>query len=113
MIIDLKSKSSNHAHARRVLSEIKAELVTILQAEQSAQDNEVKVFLAKADVSLSGLLPIPDKQFNSLKSYHLKKIALSRFLSKNPTLPIVVCKIVLFWKGMKNVCNHERGRGDE
>lgn len=81
-IVDFQGKGQAHVDAARRLASLKSNYRNSAMAglRVEVQEQLTRVY----DVVMSGLPPIPDNQFNQLKAAHLKKVAISKYLSAHP-----------------------------
>jgi hypothetical protein len=98
--VDWKEASANHARAAESLGRLKAEL-------RDARDVE-DVRLRTSQV-LSDLEPIPDRLFLSLKAKHLRKVEVSKALSRRPGIPLLLAwaEVIMRARSLREV-----GHGD-
>ncbi|MEO9249144.1 hypothetical protein ABDK96_15785 [Citricoccus nitrophenolicus] len=86
LVLDRRGVANQHADAVGRLSELKLEYRDALQKSATHADAAV----ALEDLNeryrnvMSTITPIPDAEFNRLKARHLKKVEISKLLSRHP-----------------------------
>lgn len=94
--VNFEGTAQDHARAAEKLSALKHEF-------RSARLNLDATALRRLNDSYSrvfdDIVSIPDREFVRLKSYHLRKVALSKLLSKHPTALLWVLKSKLILRG--------------
>ena len=81
-LLDLRARSVNHADAVRRLAALMSEYRSPvpLGEELPVQERLTRLY----ELVMEGLPDIPDRNFNSLKAAHLRKVEVSKFLSAHP-----------------------------
>lgn len=101
--VDWKAVSERHREAYDELASLKPKL----RIAREAEINEIEKVAIKANKDFSKvcerIVPIPDRQFVSLKSKHLKKIELSKLLSRHPKCPCSLLVLIMWFQGIRSV----------
>lgn len=84
--VDWRSKASIHGHARDKLSKLKLECRRALSESHVAPEILTNL-CEKCSISQSEIEPIPEKKFNALKAWHLRKVEMSKFTSTHAGKP--------------------------
>jgi hypothetical protein len=82
LILDRRGAARRHGDAVRQLAAIKAEYRTPPSPGQEIAERDRRS--ERYQAVMDALPPIPERQFNRLKAWHLRKVAISRHLSANP-----------------------------
>jgi hypothetical protein len=105
-IIDWRGKKICHDQAFQALLGLKSEWRIYLLNEENIDFDSALKLEEKTDLILSQFIVIDDKVFNKLKKKHYMKVALSKAISNNPNLPLLLLKLQLvidaLMKGRKN-----------
>jgi hypothetical protein len=113
LIVDWKQKASQHQHACRSLSDVKAKTRELLAAPQNDSSRSTEEFLRASAFIMSELPPVPDAQFAALKAKHKKKLALSDLLDSHPTAPLWILRMRLTFSGIKRALTSSKVERDE
>ena len=70
---------------------------------ESEKKSVALVFHTKYLESSNTIVPIPEKRFNYLKAKHLRKLKLSKLISKNPGCPVLLLNISVLYKSIRNI----------
>ena len=97
LIVDWKGKSVQHRDGFNTLVKLKNEWRDTLVNFEEIDKRNLREFTNKSSLITSQLAPIPDSCFNTLKSYHYKKVELSKMISKNPGSTIFILKLKILW----------------
>ncbi|GHE74582.1 hypothetical protein GCM10011340_34060 [Roseivirga thermotolerans] len=87
MIVNWKGKASDHENATKKLFLLKVKLE---EAHSKRDESLIDKFLLEYKKTMDSIVPIANNRFNRLKSRHLRKVGLSKYISDNPNKP--------FWK---------------
>ena len=100
ILVNWKEKSDQHANAGSQLSKLLNDCRYILQINEPAEKQKL---LSTFNISYKeindSIIKIPDNKFLSLKSKHLKKVALSKLLDENPQKSLWKLRLKLFFNG--------------
>ncbi len=101
--------SEKYGQAAETLGKLKIDILSLSQF--SIEHNEEKISEKFNDYSwiTNNIYKIPEKMFLKLKAKHLRKIELSKMLSKNPGSNLMVLRIRLFFKSFKVNYSYEIG----
>lgn len=104
--VDWKERAGEHRRACGTLARLKARFRALRdELAEGSEDalTKARQWFEDMDGAMDGLPPIPDKQFNSLKAKHLRKVEVSRLLDSHPGawLPLVRAKI--WWHDTKRI----------
>jgi len=99
--IDWKGRSARHREAAARLAEASKLFRNFQSADGSWPDGRVEELSAVYWEAMQNSAPIPEADFVRLKARHLRKVELSRMLSRNPGCPAVVLRFVLLWRSVK------------
>ncbi len=113
--VDWQGKASGHGRARDELVRLKGRCREVLgNGDDPAAFSE---HLRVCNATMAVLCPIPEKKFNKLKAVHLRKVEISRMISRYPGCPVFVLWGKLFFeascmalKGKKNSDEHSKDR---
>jgi hypothetical protein len=94
-IIDWRGKKICHDQAFQALVGLKSEWRIYLFNEENINFDSAIKLGEKTDLILSQCTFIDDKVFNKLKKKHYMKVALSKAISNNPNLPLLLLKLQL------------------
>jgi hypothetical protein len=94
-IIDWRGKKICHDQAFQALVGLKSEWRIYLFNEEKINFDNIIELEKKTDLTLSQCTLIDDKVFNKLKKKHYMKVALSKAISNNPNLPLLLLKLQL------------------
>ncbi len=92
--VDWNGKAVAHGKARDSLIKLKGEAKAVL-LDDSVSKETLEKHSQLCSVTLGGLCPIPEGQFNKLKAKHWKKVELSKLVSRYPGCPYCVLRIRL------------------
>lgn len=91
---DWRRKAYNHEQARSILSKLKVNGRTAINNAQNQQ--AIQEFLNESSATQAIITPIPENQFNLLKTKHKQKVALSKFIDQNAGLHPLAIRIKFF-----------------
>jgi len=101
--VDWKEKAEKHNLASQTLIRLKAECREILDSDDQVSAERVDE-QCRNFASILGVLPkIPESKFNKLKSLHIKKVILSRMIERYPETPLILLRMSLFFRGLKDL----------
>lgn len=102
ILLNTKQKSENHSQACTqyfyLLNEVRA--IDEIQ-EETEKNTRISLFASKYSQITGVLIPIPDKNFNKLKSRHLRKVEFSKFISKHPDKNYFLQRYLFFKQSLK------------
>lgn len=101
--VNWKEKVAKHSRARDELIRLKGETRKIKLSKENSSEL-FEEYRQLCNLTMGGLCPIPEKQFNKLKAKHIRKVELSKMISSYPGCPIWGLRIGLFFKGFYNAC---------
>lgn len=104
--VDWKGKAWKHGYARKKLSNLKLKCRGIL-SDTKAKDNDIIGICKECNDTQSEIEPIPENKFNSLKAWHLKKVALSKFTSLHAGKPYVLIWILFYLKTIGSIAKQQ------
>lgn len=93
-----KSASQAYKKSADFYASIKRECVYIISKNELIAIEKCKHLFNRYDSAGDICVPIPEKKFLSLKKYHKRKVFISQYLDKNPSISIVLLKMKLWWK---------------
>ena len=97
-----KERAENHFKASEQLFFLLQDCRTILSLQDEQEKNiHFQEFNKKYTQVSNMLIKIPDKQFNSLKLRHTRKIELSKLIDKYPGSRLIILKLKLFLSSFK------------
>jgi hypothetical protein len=103
ILLNTKQKSENHKQAAIQLSILLHESRIIDDIADGVERNgKVSIFFQKYNQINSMIASIPNRDFNRLKSKHLRKVELSKFISQNAGLPFFLQKIKFYFQKNRN-----------
>jgi len=91
--------SSRYGEAAKRVAKLKQQYRIATSGETVGPDACAKLTQEFSQV-MEGLPPIPDKQFPSLKAYHLRKVRLSRMIDAHVGCPVWLLQLRLVWQGI-------------
>ena len=97
LIVDWKGKAVRHSDGFQKLVELKTKWKNVLTNFEEIEKKDLREFINKSSLIVSQLIPIPDTCFNKLKSHHLKKIELSKMISKHPGSTFFILRLKMLW----------------
>lgn len=105
--VDWKQKAELHNNAHKRLAFLKSKLA---EWASCSGDNGAKTtlyeILKECQITMESVPAIPENRFNSLKAIHLRKVELSKALSRTPGASVYVIRIKLFfganWRALKS-----------
>lgn len=104
--VDWKQCSEQHQKAYEVLCIYKP-IFRSMRKDKNLKKEDYEKKAEEFKIAISFICSIPEKQFVALKSKHLKKVLLSKIISRNPSTSVFIIKAYLFFKGntkkIKNV----------
>ena len=95
--VDWKGKKDAHARACEAFTSVKRECTTLLAQDEMDQP-EYKRILDKYESAGMLSIPIPETEFNKLKSLHRIKVEISRHLDNQPAASPTLLRIKLWWR---------------
>jgi hypothetical protein len=105
--VDWKGKEYAHARACEAYSSVKRETVNLL-AQEKFDELEYKRILDKYESAGTLSIPIPEAEFNTLKSKHKIKVEISRYLDDKPAASPTLLKIKLWCRDNIRGCNEKQ-----
>ena len=101
-IVNWKRKSENHSQAVKFLFALLNECRKIQSIEDESEKKSVALIFHNKYLEVSNtIVPVPEKKFNYLKAKHLRKIELSKLISKNPGCPVLLLNISVLFKSIR------------
>jgi hypothetical protein len=94
---DWKSKSDSHKRDLNLLTNLKHEGIRLIRSK-TRSDDQISDICGRIIAVQESVAHIPDSQFIKLKSLHLRKVSLSKFLDENHHRPLV-CNRIIFQFG--------------
>jgi len=91
--------SWRHGEAAETLAKFKHRYRTAISAGTVATGDGAELTREFGQV-MAALCPIPDKQFASLKAYHLRKVRLSQMIDAHAGCPVWWLRLRLVWEGV-------------
>lgn len=98
LIVDWKGRSVQHRDGFSTLVGLKSEYREILSSDENDENNNYKEFAKRSSLITRQIIPIPDSNFNNLKSYHYRKIEISKMIRSNPGSSIYLLRLKLLLK---------------
>jgi hypothetical protein len=92
---DWKGRSDSHKQTGQLYAEVKREAGYVL-ANDALDESACRRVFARYDLASAVGVAIPENQFLSQKQRHLRKVALSKHLSRHPSASLFVVR-VRFW----------------
>ena len=105
--VNWKEKFYKHSRARDELVRLKGETKKIMLNDK-INSELLESHRQLCNLTMSGLCPIPENQFNKLKAKHLVKVEVSKMTNFYPGCPIILLRIRLFIKGFSNACRKKK-----
>ncbi len=113
--VDWQGKASEHGRARDELVRLKGRCREVLgKGDDPAAFSEHQ---RVCNATMAVLCPIPEKKFPKLKAVHLRKVEISRMISRYPGCPVFVLWGKLFFeascmalKGKKDSAEHIKAK---
>lgn len=103
--IDWKGLYASHTTATQKLSEVLS-IFRQTQVNNGLWPEEEIVNLSnKYNSVMNNIIAIPSKSFNNLKAKYLKKVEISKLISKNPGYPNFILKIIVLINSIKRFSN--------
>jgi hypothetical protein len=93
---DWKTKSYNHKRDLNLLTKLKHEAIRLLRSSP-VYDSQIADLCSRIISSQETVGHIPDSQFIRLKSLHLRKVSMSKFLDDNHHRPLLINRIVFLF----------------
>ncbi len=93
LLLEWKERATKHQQACRTLADVKAKSRELLSGAPERVQEEGAEFLRGSAFAMSELHPIPDREFNSLKVRHKRKVQLSRMADQFPSAPLWVLRL--------------------
>lgn len=87
LVVDWRRSEWAHSDAYRRLAELKNRFRGVFMRDDSVE-SESDDLVAEYQRVMTTIEPIPDRQFNSLKARHYRKVALSRLITERPGAPL-------------------------
>ncbi len=107
--VDWKEKSRQFGDAADQLAELKLKFRNSLSGSEGINDSLANDLDGAYKAALRRLPRIPDKQFLTLKSYHLRKIKLSQMIDNSVGSPVWLLRIRLFMEGLRKQSGEDTG----
>lgn len=101
LLVRWKQKAEAHNRAAIQLNVLLNECRIIIEHDEVNKENLVE-FSKKYSQITGSIIQIQDNHFAKLKSLHYQKIRLSKMISKNPGIPIIILRIIIFFKSIRN-----------
>jgi hypothetical protein len=95
--VDWKGKKDAHARACEAFTSVKRECATFLSQDEIDKP-EFRRILDKYESAGTLSIPIPESEFNRLKSAHKLKVEVSRYLDQHPAASPLLLKLKLWWR---------------
>ena len=106
LIVGWKQKSENHSQAVKRFFTLLSECRQIQSIEDESEKKSIaSVFHNKYNELSNSIVPIPDKKFNKLKALHLRKLELSKLISKNPGYPVFLLRLYILFRSIRKFNN--------
>ncbi|MCW3768537.1 hypothetical protein OCL88_18835 [Paenarthrobacter sp. PAE-2] len=84
LVLNHRGVADQHSNAVGRLSELKLEYGSFSQAPAEEKHQALKYLQQRYSEVMSTIAPIPEAEFNRLKAKHLRKVEISKILSKFP-----------------------------
>ena len=110
--VDWKKKESEHHHASISLSNLKLKLSSHNKCGETLNKEHEKALINEYNIIMGSIHPIPDKIFNKLKAIHLRKIEISKALSRNPGSSNFFLKLKIWLSTTYVALREKRHRAD-
>lgn len=108
LCLNWREKSERFGEAADRLARVKSRVREILSCEESPRASDIVDVCKKYDEALDGLPKISDRQFVSLKAYHLRKVALSKLCDETVGCPVFILRLLLWWRGIRSVAHRTK-----
>jgi hypothetical protein len=92
LVLKWRERVESYRNAAHRLAQIKAETRELLLRTTHLTDEEFDQLAAKFNSSARELPGVPDRQFVSLKAYHLRKVRLSQMCDHNVGCPVWILR---------------------
>jgi len=99
--------ATRHCNASEALAKLKHQYRAAMPT--TGTQSSVCAELTQEYCKVMGKLPsIPDRQFASLKAYHLRKVRLSQMIDSRVGCPLWLLKLLLMWQGVRGSKNQDQ-----
>lgn len=102
LLVNWREKCTKHAQAAKELCKLLQEAREIIDAGQANNQLLLTSFNDKYKQINNVITSIPDKKFNRLKAYHLRKVELSKYISKHPKNPYWLIRVKFFFHSLNS-----------
>lgn len=97
LLVNWREKASKHLQASNELCKLLQEAREIIDDGQTNNTVLLTNFNDKYKQISNIITSIPEKKFNRLKAHHLRKVELSKYISKHPAKPYWLVRIKFFF----------------
>lgn len=95
--VDWKGREESHTRACEAFASVKRECARLL-AQTEIKDTDYNRVLDTYESAGTISIPIPESEFNKLKSKHKIKVEISRYLDDHPATSLTLLKLKLWWR---------------
>src|SRR5690606_21043980 len=92
------NRSGAHQRAAETLAKLKSQLRWLRDSGVAKTEAEKKDELSSMQAILVELPPISPRRFHRLKAHHLRKVAVSKLVSKYPGAPVWLLRFQVFFR---------------
>lgn len=98
--VNWEGKSQSHSEAVGRLGHLKAKF---REAHAAGGDSSIRAVSAEYARTMQDLPAVPERFFATLKALHEHKRALTREISKHPSVPVILLSLQLRWRASRNM----------
>jgi len=110
LCLDWKERSRSYGDSAGRLGILKARYQAALR-QDSISSELIKDLTEQYSITMDDLPKIPDKEFLSLKAYHLKKVQLSKMIDESVGCPVWILRLRLLIGGLRTKRASDKGEG--
>jgi hypothetical protein len=95
--VDWKGQSDGHRRSASIYSKVKAGTRFLLESEGAISRSDARDVLVLYEISADVGCAVKGRDFLVQKGKHLQKVAISRYLDKNPGASVLLLKARMWW----------------